>query len=426
MASERSEVFVDLAKAYGLDSVLDVMRAAGVTTHASLTYLTSFVPGMPSDALLVQDVFLPILGVDHATSPLRPALRRLWTESYSITLMDVKRRMEQGPGGAPRRLSSVELQARRTAVAAKLTGLTLTGELNVSDALIVTAVHMSENGTLKYVEWSACTKRELEVAGVKEDTYWSKGDDCVIREHSAPARTTADLGGDLRLSYALMRRGLALEAGEVMSFKVHETLRERLLQALSTDPPPGYAQVDLGMVKRADIEFWKQLAERAEGRFKPVGNGVFPLDALAPGVIADARFTHLLNFLPARSGQPPKRAADGRDEGFGGDVPGASSTASAKKRARVAKAKEAAKVAASAAAAGKGGGKSKGKTAGGPVPPELRALGCVGFSPETGRICFNYNIPSRGCNDAVAGGACSRGKHVCAKCFQAHPAVGNH
>jgi hypothetical protein len=420
MASERSEVFERTAVEYGLEPVLDVMRAAGVRSHASLTYLTSFVPGMPSDAMLVQDVFAPILGAGHAASPLRPALRRLWTESYSITLMDVKRRLEQGPGGAPRRLSSIELQARRTAVQAKITGLSLTGELNVSDALILSVVHMSECESIKYVEWSACTKRELEVAGVKEDSYWSKGDDSVMREHAAPAKASANLGGDLRLSYALMRRGIAMEAGDVMSFKVHEVLRERLLQALSSDPPPGYAAVDLDMIKRADMEFWKQVSERSEGRIKPSAPGVFPLDPVALIVVADSRFTHLLNFLPAASMRAAKRPEVGR----AAELDPAASFSS-KKRARLRKQTQGAPP--PAPAQGKGAGKSKGgKSGGGPVPADLVALGCVSMTPGMERICYGYNTPARGCTGAAPGGSCNRGKHVCAKCFQVHPAIGNH
>ena len=52
-----------------------------------------------------------------------------------------------------------------------------------------------------------------------------------------------------------------------------------------------------------------------------------------------------------------------------------------------------------------------------PMPLEL-----VGLSRETpdtkDPICYNFNLG--GCPHAQPGGRCTRGKHVCMKCFENH------
>ena len=63
----------------------------------------------------------------------------------------------------------------------------------------------------------------------------------------------------------------------------------------------------------------------------------------------------------------------------------------------------------------KGGG--KGKTAN--IPAEIKDLNQN--MPDGARICWNYNIRSKGCKFAKAGQKCKRGSHSCMKCYKDHP-----
>ena len=67
---------------------------------------------------------------------------------------------------------------------------------------------------------------------------------------------------------------------------------------------------------------------------------------------------------------------------------------------------------------GKGSAGKKGKSMEIRVPKNIRDAGGVAFLPTGEAICFNYNL--NGCDQAADGASCSRGLHVCAKCFKAH------
>ena len=65
---------------------------------------------------------------------------------------------------------------------------------------------------------------------------------------------------------------------------------------------------------------------------------------------------------------------------------------------------------------GKGKGKNRGKNRG-KMPVELVGLHQTMKSGK--RICYNYDL-ARGCQSSDSD--CSKGAHVCMKCFGAHPA----
>ena len=67
-----------------------------------------------------------------------------------------------------------------------------------------------------------------------------------------------------------------------------------------------------------------------------------------------------------------------------------------------------------------GKGKNKNQAKGSNVAPR-GIQGAVGRDNKNRPICFNYNLSA--CDQAPAGGSCSRGRHVCfkANCFKNHP-----
>ena len=80
-----------------------------------------------------------------------------------------------------------------------------------------------------------------------------------IKEKVKEHESQAELNGELKLEYALKRRGLAFDMAKLMSFEVHELLREKLLTAMLREPPPGYAKVSWTQIKTADEQFFKML-----------------------------------------------------------------------------------------------------------------------------------------------------------------------
>ena len=123
---------------------------------------------MSSTALLNDQLLVPLADGNEDRIP---KLRRLWWESWGVATDDMRRQVESAEANGPRKLGLVGLNARRDSVAALVPGLSLEGELDVSDQLIADCVAMIDKDRLKYIGWEACTKRELEVIGVKRDEY---------------------------------------------------------------------------------------------------------------------------------------------------------------------------------------------------------------------------------------------------------------
>ena len=91
---------------------------------------------------------------------------------------------------------------------------------------------------------------------------------------------------DLQVQDLLIRRGLALEVGCVMSYSAHDKLKQRLMTSLTYAPPPGYNKIGCVQVKEADAMFWEILAQRArDGIMRNVEHG-FVLDTHVDAVLA--------------------------------------------------------------------------------------------------------------------------------------------
>ena len=437
MASSSEAVFFERVRELGLTDLVDTLKARGWTTQGALAFATTYVPSQPNDDALMAQIITPLLGQDAARVPL---VRRLWFEAYSATMVEIKQRVTGTAEGTSRKLTQPELIARRKATEAKVAGLKLRGELDVSDDLINAFEAMTTSQAIKFIPWEKATKRALEIEGAHVDPHFTK-EGGFLKEVPGKAMQDADTSTGLKIELAMQRLGLAADMGGVMSFAVHEDLRLALRDAALETPPPGYARISTHQLRAAHKEFWNQLSLQSEGKVAPVG-GVKPLDALVPSVLSCRQFEACLKYMP----ELPRASGSGD----GGKATNPSTAASARsnraeKRRRqleraadAARAEERAKVQRAQPQGqqqqqlkGKSKGKGKG-VSGGQMPRILLNLGCVSKTPASGRgyeanenICFAYNCPG-GCTHAVAGGKCARGLHICAKCFEQHHAVGNH
>ena len=65
-------------------------------------------------------------------------------------------------------MPNLEREARRAALAARLPGLRLVGEMDVSHALVDLCSTMRDDDVVRYVPLNKCTKRDQEVLGIKK------------------------------------------------------------------------------------------------------------------------------------------------------------------------------------------------------------------------------------------------------------------
>ena len=235
-----------------LDSYMQNFKEMGVDTHRKFAYVTTYTPG--ADArVFAQEVVEPIAGKD-ARPGVVAGLRRLFIESYSMAVSDLKRKNEGVQDDVPRRLGAIELDSRRRRVEDRLTGLKLQGELDVSDRLIELCVAVWESKRLSYIPWSACTAQSTEIRGLKKQIEWDTDERGFLKKVSQEQEEVADCSSDYKLRLVLQRRGLAMEMADLLSYDLHEQLVEILFRALMKEPKTGKLKVSREQIMEADQE----------------------------------------------------------------------------------------------------------------------------------------------------------------------------
>ena len=150
MASVSQAVFFARVKELELGDIIPQLTAKGWTTQGKAAFATTYQPNQPDDKLLMEQFVKPLVGEEVVRIP---ALRRLWFEAYSAVMVEIKHRTMGSSDAGPRKLTPPEIAARRDETAAKVRGLKLEGELEVSDELI--------NAFASMVERKAITCREI-------------------------------------------------------------------------------------------------------------------------------------------------------------------------------------------------------------------------------------------------------------------------
>ena len=122
----------------------------------------------------------------------------------------------------PTPLPGAERTDQMKKLQASLTGISLTGELEPSHALIAKYHAMSESGDLRALPWEELTWRDIEVRNGKKDDFLKPDRLGGIRVVSQVTEPRADIGSDLLLQHAFTRRGVAMHLSRLLDFKVHQ------------------------------------------------------------------------------------------------------------------------------------------------------------------------------------------------------------
>ena len=258
MALDSAATFDERVNELGLGAHLAHFNSVGWYTYANLAHDTDYAPN-GDIALFNEQVVKKGLGaIDHA---LRGTPRRLFFEAYTFASADLKRKLETGPDDPPRIIPSAEKLARRKQCAAKLPGLSLKGELDISDALLERAISMYDSNSLSYLSLDMCTKKENALLGVKKDRRWEHIPNAYgkleLRRVDDDARLNVD--SQFAFIFALQRRALALQMGDVMDFSLCEQMRAKLIDTLMKPAPTGFLPVGMNQVLEADFVFWTQM-----------------------------------------------------------------------------------------------------------------------------------------------------------------------
>ena len=128
---------------------MDSFEARNVKTFASFAFISPYQPSS-QDEKPFTDALTDILGADPADY--LPTYRRLFYESHTMAIQDLRLRLDTRDGQEPRKLAMPERMERLGRLKASLTGLTLDAQLEPSHALVDRVVAMAEEQSIYYLE----------------------------------------------------------------------------------------------------------------------------------------------------------------------------------------------------------------------------------------------------------------------------------
>jgi hypothetical protein len=397
-------------------------------TFAKLAFATLWVPG-GDEQTYENDI--TVKGLGSATHDDRGLLRRLFCEAYALSAGDLRLRLEGPNSELPRVVPTAEKLARRKACAQELPGLELKGELDISDALLESAMDMHYRDGLYYMGLEMCTKRQSSLLP-KKDKLWEPVPNAAGTFAFRKIEDTTRASCDTQFAYtlAMQRRALALHMADLMSFQLSETLRSKLTAVMMKAPQVGYAWVTMEQAIEADMLFWSLMADEVVEGVKRNAGGR-PCDQAFRTVFDSTEFRMAIAPRQVGVSSGPQRPKVTQPP------PAGEPTISKRQRKLNNKLKAAGELnppplVQPLPPTDKGKGKGKqGKGNSRPNMPKQLIGMCAKSNDATNgqRFCFAYNLGS--CSDAIPGQACAKGFHGCMKplpngaaCSMAHPCTG--
>lgn len=379
---ESSAAFLERGAQFGISSsLLKKLQDKNLSTFGQFAFISSFQPGSSDEKPFVR-ALAAALDVDESAieSGVLAAFRRLYFESHTLTLGDLRARMERRDDDQPRKLPMAERAERLAQLKAQLTGVTIDVQLEPAHRLVDAVNQQIEDNCVKYVPIKDCLSRESELMHQKHETAIDFLPDGTMKLSKKQKEIHADTTGELKVKMAMQRRALAYHMAGACSYNVLDGIISRMFALLTKEPTAGMRSITLQQIIHADRELWMQAAQSTRGKI--LGSAGRPLEDELQKLQDSPEVRY--HLLPTQS-QGVKRNQDDESE-----VP-------VKK--------------------GKKFKKGKGKEGKGSFKlPE----NCVPMTPSKQRICFQYN--RKRCNHQDAA-QCSRGLHVCwkDKCHGKHP-----
>ena len=391
--SDSTAVFKKRFLEVGLtEANFESFNAEGLNTMGTFAFACNYAPGAADERPLIT-LATNILGVAPSTKEMA-CIRRLFSEAYSTIAADIRSKVEASDEAAVKKLAPAERSQRLHEQQQRLSGLEIRGNYEPGDSLIDRCVSAYESDRISYVSWDVCVSRDHEIlTGAKRDSGLSFDASGHLKLTKKEQIEPCNTSNEMAVRYCLIRRGLALEQANIMGYKKHERLAEKLMNARMEEAPSGCVRLTLKQVEIADKKFWTLMAEKTREGIKAGSNGR-PCDVHFDACFQSPEFLNLLQprLAPAASAQPPSKPKidEPRPKKPRPDPMGQK-------------------------------GASKGTFM--RVPSELLSLGCVASTSKGHRLCFDYNL--KRCKLPVKDTRCQKGLHLCAVkgCQKMHMAM---
>ena len=365
---------------------IDLLAASGIDTMGSYAFCCSSQPGSSDEGPLVAVLTQVLNG--PPTVAVMARMRRLFYEAHTLAIVDMKSRLDRSDEDLPRKLLGPERLERMMLLRRRLPGFTIEGQLEFSHALLDKCIDQFERNELKFIPLEECTWRLQELEGVKRDDKLKIEikKDASLKFASEPVAPVATLTSDLEFRNAFVRRALAYDAANLITFALHESWIMKLFRIMQEPALEGYRAISIEQVIKADKRLWTRMADATRSAIVPAAGQAKPLDTSLAIFMVDVEVTFLLLPLALPTGKTAHSEA-----------------APYKKEEKV---------------KGKGKGKPKAKGAKNNAPAKevkVGASGCAFMTPDGKPICVWFN--TAGCNskNVACGKRCARGWHLCSK-----------
>ena len=386
---ESEVTFRERAGQIGLDkAVVDQLVTKKLGTYGKLAFAVAYSPHQADDKPL-RDLLTSITGVDPPADDQLSALRRLFFESHTMALSDVRQRVESSPdpAAATRKLPTAERVSRQKEQEARLGGLVFTPETIPANCLVDSFVEMTELGILQYVKPEQCCSRAQEINSIKRDNAVSTDASGLLKLASKSNDPTCEANTELKLRAAWQRKNLAMDLAGLASFEVTEAWVMFLFNHLGREQPKGFSRVSLQQLLDTDRQMYTLAAHKTMGSLQSKPGEKKPLDATITALKDSTEVLQYLTPLPAtRAHDPPKISNPPPAKHARGD---------------------------------KGSQKGSGK---GPKGKAQVPEGCVTHDDENRPLCFAFQNGK--CKfKGPAGKRCAKGYHKCYKqgCLRLKP-----
>ena len=317
--------FKERAAAIGVPTAgINKLQTKGVATFGAFAFLSSFQPGRVDETPFVRALActLDVREVDIATAQL-VAYRRLYYESHTLALGDLRSRMERKEDDTPRRLPMAERAERLASVKTGLSGLTIDAQLEPAHRLVDNAIQQAEDNTLRFIPLKECLSQESEIMHHKHESTIDFMPDGTMKLSKKQKEIHTDVSGDLKVRMAVQRRALAYHMAGICSFNVLDEIGARMFVLLTKEPLSGFRAIGLQQIVMADREMWLQAAQNVRG--KNLVDITKPLDDVLKNLqdSSEVRFhllpvhAHPVPSKPDKNDEPPIKKRKTGEKGKG-------------------------------------------------------------------------------------------------------------
>lgn len=256
--------FKDRARQIGLpEAAIASLQGQNLATFGQFAFVSSFQPGSPDETPFVT-ALTKVLGEPPSPGDLA-GWRRLFFESHTLTMSDLRSRLDRRDDEPPRKLLMPERAERLEAAKTTLVGLTIDSQLEPAHKLVDVVVQQAEESTIRYIPLKDCLSRESELLHNKHEQAIEFKNDGTMRLSKRQKEIRADIGGDLKAKLAMQRRALAYHLAGLCTFQKVDSIIQRMFALLTKEPVKGFRAVSLQQVILADQEMWMAAAQASRG-----------------------------------------------------------------------------------------------------------------------------------------------------------------